>query len=193
MKLKNHVALVTGGGTGIGRAVGLWLAAEGADVALMGRRPGPLERVADEVDALGVRGLALPGDVSEEHQVDRVVRETVASLGRLDIGYSIDEDVFSYADWGAATKRRRLFAVGIAKHHGVDGSALLDALTAERRPPTTVGDAIGGFSLIEPDASIDHDWPHFRTIDRYADKYATGKYGWYRLDDESPAPSVSRR
>jgi NAD(P)-dependent dehydrogenase (short-subunit alcohol dehydrogenase family) len=85
VKLKNHVALVTGGGSGIGRAVALWLAAEGADVALMGRRPEPLARVADEIDALGVRGLAVAGDVREEAHVDRVVSEVVASLGRLDI------------------------------------------------------------------------------------------------------------
>jgi DNA (cytosine-5)-methyltransferase 1 len=56
-------------------------------------------------------------------------------------------------------------------------------------PPQSVAEATRGLSLDRADPEFDHDWPHFQTIDKYAHKYATGKYGWYRLDDDKPAPS----
>lgn len=110
-------------------------------------------------------------------------------IERLTDRYWLLEDVFSYADWGAATKRRRLFAVGLAKGHVPDTVGLLNALVAQRAEPMTVGQAIGRYSLSDPDPLLDHDWPHFKTIAKYAHKYETGKYGWYRLDEERPAPS----
>src|SRR6478609_4750815 len=60
------VAVVTGGGIGIGRAVALELARCGADVVICGRRREPLEKTAAEIEALGARVLAVPADVRDD-------------------------------------------------------------------------------------------------------------------------------
>ena len=73
------VALVTGGGTGIGAATARRLAADGWAVAITGRRPEPLEALADELGA-----LALPGDVGEPADAEAAVAATVERFGGLD-------------------------------------------------------------------------------------------------------------
>src|SRR4029077_19031407 len=62
--LDGRVAVITGGGTGIGRGAALVLAEHGADVVLAGRRPDPLESTAKEVMAMGRRALAVSTDVT---------------------------------------------------------------------------------------------------------------------------------
>jgi NAD(P)-dependent dehydrogenase (short-subunit alcohol dehydrogenase family) len=84
-RLDGRVALVTGGGRGIGRAIALELAREGADVAVTSRTQGELEAVAREIEALGRRGLALPADAMNPAEVRAVVRETVSERGQLDV------------------------------------------------------------------------------------------------------------
>jgi NAD(P)-dependent dehydrogenase (short-subunit alcohol dehydrogenase family) len=76
------VALVTGGGTGIGRAVARELARTGAKVAICGRRAEPLEDVRSE---LGDDCLAVPTDVREPEQVAALVDQAVERFGRIDI------------------------------------------------------------------------------------------------------------
>lgn len=83
--LEGRVALVTGGGTGIGRGTALVLAEHGADVVLAGRRRDPLESTAKEIDALGRRALAVPADVSTAAGCQELVDRTVAEFGRVDI------------------------------------------------------------------------------------------------------------
>lgn len=83
--LDGRVAIITGGGTGIGRAAALVLAAHGADVVLAGRRPGPIESTAQEVRTLGRRALTLPADVTRPENCQQIVDATLAGLGRLDI------------------------------------------------------------------------------------------------------------
>jgi NAD(P)-dependent dehydrogenase (short-subunit alcohol dehydrogenase family) len=85
MRLQNKVALITGGGRGIGRAVALGYAREGAQVALVARTQTEVEAVANEVRALGQRALALTGDVADEAQVKDVVAKTIAEFGKIDI------------------------------------------------------------------------------------------------------------
>jgi len=83
--LRDRVAIVTGAGQGIGRAIALELARSGAHVVAGGRRIGPLETVADEVRALGRRALARSCDVSEASQVEQLVADTVHEFGRIDL------------------------------------------------------------------------------------------------------------
>jgi meso-butanediol dehydrogenase / (S,S)-butanediol dehydrogenase / diacetyl reductase len=76
---RHKVALVTGGGTGIGAAVARRLSADGWNVAVTGRRAGPIEDVAAEID-----GLAVVADTGDEGETLNAVDETVARLGGLD-------------------------------------------------------------------------------------------------------------
>jgi NAD(P)-dependent dehydrogenase (short-subunit alcohol dehydrogenase family) len=77
--------LVTGGGSGIGRAVALRLAAEGASVAVSGRRSAPLEETAAAIEAAGARVAVLSGDLSVEADATRVVADTATALGGIDV------------------------------------------------------------------------------------------------------------
>ena len=79
------VAVITGGGRGIGAACARTLAAAGADVAITARTPEQLEIVANEVRALGRRAFVFPADVNELDQLDAFVAATVAELGGIDI------------------------------------------------------------------------------------------------------------
>ena len=76
------VALVTGGGTGIGRAVTRELARTGAQVVICGRREEPLAAVQEE---LGDACLAVPTDVREPEQVERLVDQALERFGRIDV------------------------------------------------------------------------------------------------------------
>ncbi|MDG2277982.1 MAG: SDR family NAD(P)-dependent oxidoreductase, partial [Pseudomonadales bacterium] len=85
LTLSGKVAMVTGGGTGIGRATALELAKAGADVAVSGRRQAPIEAVAEEIRVLGRRALAVSTDVSSKAEVDNLVQRTTDELGAIDI------------------------------------------------------------------------------------------------------------
>ncbi len=80
-----RVALVTGGGTGIGRATALELARTGARLVICGRRPEPLEAAKAEVEALGSECLAVPTDVREPEQVDALLDAALGRFGGIDV------------------------------------------------------------------------------------------------------------
>ena len=82
MSFTDRAVLVTGGGTGIGRAIAETFAARGAKVAVTGRRAAPLDEVAR---ALGDRAIAVQGDVSQPGEPARIVAEVTRALGGLDV------------------------------------------------------------------------------------------------------------
>ncbi len=85
MRLKDKVAIVTGGGTGIGKASALRFAREGAKVTVVGRRPGPLNEVVDEIESGGGEAMALSADVGEVDDCTRIIEEVVERFGTLHV------------------------------------------------------------------------------------------------------------
>ncbi len=83
--LNNQVAIVTGGGTGIGRAIALALAKAGAKVTVCGRRVEPLEAVVETIKTKSGDGLAVQADISKEDDVRRAVNQTIEAFGSINI------------------------------------------------------------------------------------------------------------
>jgi NAD(P)-dependent dehydrogenase (short-subunit alcohol dehydrogenase family) len=103
------VAVVTGGGTGIGSAVALALAEEGYSVVVAGRRKEPLEATAAEGSKLGARMLAIPTDVADPQSVRALFAQTVEAFGRLDFLFnnagsgapSVPLEDLTYEQWSS--------------------------------------------------------------------------------------------
>jgi citronellol/citronellal dehydrogenase len=92
MKLEGKVAIVTGASRGIGKAIALALAQEGADVVVAARTeeekgplPGTIHKTAEEIRSLGRRSLAIKTDITKEEEVEEMVRRTLEEFGRIDI------------------------------------------------------------------------------------------------------------
>ncbi len=84
-KLSNKVAIITGGTSGIGRSTALVFADEGADVVITGRRVELGQRVVDEIQQHGARGLFIQADHSKADDCSRVVEQTLTRFSRVDI------------------------------------------------------------------------------------------------------------
>ena len=91
---QTKVAIVTGAGTGIGRASALALLRDGYSVALAGRRMEPLEQTLDQAGTVASRTIAVPTDVGDPDSVQNLFAKTLESLGRLDV-------IFNNAGTGA--------------------------------------------------------------------------------------------
>ena len=85
LSLDGKVAVVTGGGTGLGKEMALALARAGADLVLAARRPGPIEATASLARDLGRKALAVPTDVTDSPQVGRLVQKALATFGKVDV------------------------------------------------------------------------------------------------------------
>jgi NAD(P)-dependent dehydrogenase (short-subunit alcohol dehydrogenase family) len=83
--LTGKVAIVTGGGRGIGRAVSLGLAQSGASVVVASRTPKEVEGVAEEIKKMGGKALAMVTDLTVNDQLENLVNATVKEFGRIDI------------------------------------------------------------------------------------------------------------
>jgi len=88
MRLDGKVALVTGGGEGIGRASALLMAKEGAKVAVLGRHRENLDPVVEEIEKAGGEALAVLADVSKADDMRRAVEEVTGKWGRLDVVFA---------------------------------------------------------------------------------------------------------
>jgi NAD(P)-dependent dehydrogenase (short-subunit alcohol dehydrogenase family) len=85
MAASAKVALVTGAGTGVGRAVSIALAKAGYNIVLAGRRKEMLDKVAGEVNGVGAQALAVPTDVSKRESILALFANVKSSFGRLDV------------------------------------------------------------------------------------------------------------
>src|SRR5437867_10034727 len=84
-RFEDRVALVTGAGYGIGKAIALGFGREGAHVVLAARSKEKMERVAEELSALGTRPLVRPTDVGREEEVGAMVSGVLGRYGRIDV------------------------------------------------------------------------------------------------------------
>ena len=85
MQLKDKVAIITGGGRGIGRAIAIAYVAEGARVVIAARNTTQLDEVVAEIEAKDSEVLAVPTDVRIRSEVENLVQKTVDQFGRIDI------------------------------------------------------------------------------------------------------------
>ena len=83
--MDDRVAIITGGGTGIGRGAALVLAEHGADLVLAGRRSEPLESTVAEIEALGRSAIAVPTDVTDVDQCQALVDAALERFGHIDV------------------------------------------------------------------------------------------------------------
>src|ERR1700757_5022749 len=101
--LEGKVALVTGGGSGIGRATAVIMAREGARVAVSDLSKAGVEATVGLINAGGGQGIAIAGDVTSETDVANMVARTVSAYGRLDCAYN-NAGISSRADSPPGTR-----------------------------------------------------------------------------------------
>jgi len=169
-------AIVTGGGSGLGRAIVLELARLGAAVAVAGRRPEPLAETVALVEGAGGTALAQPTDVRDPEQVDALVAATVERFGRVDVlvnnaagNFVVKAEDLSPNGWRAVVAivldggflcsravGRRMIEQG-------DGGAILSVIAsyAWTGGPGTVHSAAGKAGLVAMTRTLAVEWaPH---------------------------------
>ena len=143
-RLAGKVALITGGGSGIGRACAVLFAREGARVGVTGRRAQPLAAVVGEIHEAGGEALAVACDVTQAAEVEQAVRAVAARFGRLDVvvnnagaGLAATAEETSEADWD------RLMAVNLKGTFLVSRAALPELRKAGGGAIVNIGSVAG--------------------------------------------------
>lgn len=103
--------------------------------------------------------------------------------------YDLAWEVVCYADYGAAIARHRLILVGFHRKSGIRARLFFERLRNFRKEPLSVREALKRLEETASPDDTEHVWFNFQTIEKYENKYRTGRYGWYRLDPDRPAPS----
>lgn len=85
MQLQGQTAIITGASAGLGQAAALVFAKAGANIVMAARRPDKLSLAAEAVKAVGAKVLAVPTDVGQADQVERLVQKTLETFGRVDV------------------------------------------------------------------------------------------------------------
>ncbi|MBI4594894.1 MAG: SDR family NAD(P)-dependent oxidoreductase [Candidatus Tectomicrobia bacterium] len=85
LQLQGKVAIVTGGGTGLGKYMSLTLAQAGADMVIAARRVNLIEETAEEVRKIGRKALSIPTDVTDPSQVKHLIEKSIGDMGKVDI------------------------------------------------------------------------------------------------------------
>lgn len=152
MSLDGKIALVTGGGSGLGKASALKLAAEGVDIALLSRTQSEVDAVAARIGALGRRALPLYADISDAGEMQAAFEQIAGTFGRLDIVFANAgingtwapiEDL-SVADWDH-TNAVNLRGTFLTLHHSIPlmkaqgGSIIITSSINGTRTFTTAG------------------------------------------------------
>ena len=138
-------------------------------------------------------------DIVRENRPGVFLLENVPSLAQdpdfrrltsdLSESYHITWKTVKYSDYGAASARRRLIVAGVRDDLNFDADDFFRELEAYRKPALPVKAVLDPLLTRTSRKDPDHVWPNLRTIEKYADKYKTHRFGWYRLDPNEPAPS----
>jgi NAD(P)-dependent dehydrogenase (short-subunit alcohol dehydrogenase family) len=171
--LTGKVAIVTGGGTGLGVAFALALAEAGADVVCAGRRRDPLDKTVEQIQAIGRRALAIETDVTDESSVTAMTKRTVDHFGRLDIlvnnaGVAAGgpPEEMSLADWqrvidvnmtGVFLCSREAARLMIAANHGgqiINIASILGAAASMPGPASAYAASKGGVINLTRDLAV---------------------------------------
>ena len=97
--LDGKIAIITGGGQGIGRGTALEMARAGASLVLSGRTVEKLNLVVAEIEALGARAVAVQADVNEADDLARIVLAALAAFGGIDISSTTPRNPRSAGCW----------------------------------------------------------------------------------------------
>jgi NAD(P)-dependent dehydrogenase (short-subunit alcohol dehydrogenase family) len=144
MELANRVAMVTGGGYGIGRQIALAYAKAGASVVIAARKPGPLEETRAEVEKFGGRVVVVPSDISKEADCAQMVERTIATFNHVDILVN---------NAGIAGATRRITEMTLAEWQEVIDVNLTGAWLASRAAiPAMLKQASGNILMISSGA-----------------------------------------
>lgn len=171
-----QVAVVTGGGTGIGLGIASELARLGANVVLASRNLEHLERAATSIRALGVKALAVPTDIRQSDQVEALMTAAVAEFGRIDVlvnaaagNFIVDSDKLSVNGWNAVVNsvlNGTFYATRAAGLHMIEsgrGGHILSIVAsyAWTGGPKTVHSVAAKAGVIALTRTLAVEWAHY--------------------------------